>query len=112
MRVAATAAAAAEAAAAQAEAAESSNIVENETKRPTPLGVDGSSRCALGRCSGQGLGVMAQATEVDEGISAIPFHGHDTEVAAEVARVAPADGQPVPAGEVYCKDACGKGHRG
>ena len=51
---------------------------------------------------------MAQATEVDECVSAIPFHGDDAEVAAEVARVTPADGQPIPAGEIYGKEACGK----
>lgn len=42
--------------------------------------------------------MVAQATEVDERVRAITFHGNDAEVAAEVARIAPADRQPVPGG--------------
>ena len=42
--------------------------------------------------------MVSQATEMHEGISAVPFHRHDTQVTAEVASVAPADGQSVPEG--------------
>lgn len=38
---------------------------------------------------------MAQAAEVNERIRAVPLHRHNAKVAAEVARVAPTDGQSV-----------------
>lgn len=47
----------------------------------------------------QGLGMMSQATEMHERVSAVSFHGHDTQVSAEVTSVAPANGQSVSAGE-------------
>lgn len=40
--------------------------------------------------------MVAEAAEVHESIRPIALHGHDAQVPAEVAGVAPADGQPIP----------------
>lgn len=41
--------------------------------------------------------MVAEAAEVHERVRPVALHGHDAEVPSEVAGVAPADGQPVPA---------------
>lgn len=40
--------------------------------------------------------MVAEAAEVHESVGPIALHRHDAQVPAEVASIAPADGQPIP----------------